>query len=77
MSSNGLIDTVIHMKTNLRCSICQFTFIRGDFGTIYLQRDVVKMIHRVCAKRLVHERVEILGDVHFKMIQGQLVYEAM
>ncbi len=44
---------------------------------MYLQRDVMKMIHRVCAKRLIHERVEILGDVHFKMVQGQLVYEAL
>lgn len=65
------------MKINLRCSVCQFGFIRGDFATMYLQRDVMKMIHRVCAKRLIHERVEILGDVHFKMVQGQLVYEAL
>jgi hypothetical protein len=65
------------MKINLRCNVCQFTFIRGDFATIYAQRDVVKMIHRVCAKRLMHERVEILGDVHFKMVQGRLIYEAL
>lgn len=44
---------------------------------MYLQHDVMKIIHRVCAKRLIRERVEILGDVHFKMVQGQLVYEVM
>jgi hypothetical protein len=71
------MEMAIHMKINLKCSICQFGFIRGDFATMYLQHDVMKIIHRVCAKRLIRERVEILGDVHFKMIQGQLIYEVM
>lgn len=44
---------------------------------MYSQHDVMKMIHRVCAKRLIHERVEILGDVRFKMVQGRLVYEVI